>query len=111
METTKLDKHKTMSTHDDVPRFNRGSRAIFIRKDHPRDGEYCILLNQLPNPSQRSTSQWYDVRFDDNRLLRCHERDLQFVNNDVSAKPIEALGKTESTDDKARESRSLAKAS
>jgi len=59
------------------PQFVRSSRVLFARHGHPRDGQYCTILDPLPNPSQLASNQWYDVRFDDGRYLRCHTRDLQ----------------------------------
>ena len=84
-----------MRAHDYVPRLTRGSRAIFTLKNHPQGGQCCTLLNPLPDPSRRSANQWYDIRFDDGRFLRCHERDLQLIKTGDSAKPIEALGNAE----------------
>ncbi len=62
-----------------VPHLTRNNRVRFVRKDHPRDGQSCIVLDPLPNPSEREINQWYDVQFTDGRYLRCHERDLQLV--------------------------------
>jgi hypothetical protein len=59
------------------PQLVRQSRVQFVRKHHPRDGQYCTILDPLPNPSHLAINQWYDVKFDDGRYLRCHVRDLQ----------------------------------
>jgi len=66
-----------MSTPNYVPHLSRGSRTIFAREDHAKSGQYCTVLNALPNPSKRSVNQWYDVRFDDGWYFRCHEWDLK----------------------------------
>ncbi len=62
-----------------VSRLARGNRVIFIKRDHEKRGEPCTVVDPVRNPSQRSNNQWYDVRFDDRTLVRCHERDLEPV--------------------------------
>ena len=48
------------------PRFVGGKRVLFVGRDNnARNGQRCTILGALPNPSQRSEHQWYDVRFDD----------------------------------------------
>lgn len=55
-----------------------GSRVLFTgREGDARDGKPCTILGALPNPSQRSEHQWYDVRFDDYTLGRFLERFLR----------------------------------
>ena len=69
-----------MNNQLDVPDLPRKSRVLFVRKDHPESGHYCIVLEPLPNPSHQKTNQWYDVRFEDGRYLRCKEKDLKPVS-------------------------------
>ena len=84
-----------MSTRNYVPRLIRGGRMNFLVKGHPKDGQGCTVFYSLPNPSQRSANQWYDVRFDDGGFLRCNERDLQPIKSEDSQNPSEALGNAE----------------
>jgi|SRR2546426_1241962 len=56
-----LHEKKTADTQEYIPRLARGSRALFIREDHPKKGERRTVLDPLPNPSQRSINQWYDA--------------------------------------------------
>jgi hypothetical protein len=43
---------------------------------HPKRGDQCTIIRILPNPSNQSEHQWYDVRFDDNTFGRFLERYL-----------------------------------
>ena len=61
-----------------------GARVLFTGKErHPKSGQYCTILGALPNPSQRSDNQWYDVRFDDHSIGRFPERFLRIDRIDT----------------------------
>src|SRR5437773_4709649 len=47
-----------------TPRFVRGTRVLFLQKDHPKNGQHCTVFEPVRNPSQQSMNQWYDVRFE-----------------------------------------------
>jgi hypothetical protein len=65
------------------PNLADGTRAFFKGKQQDRrNGQHCTVFAALPNPSQRSENQWYDVRFDDQSLGRFCERYLQAVSAD-----------------------------
>lgn len=59
-----------------------GSRVLFTgREGNARNGKPCTILAALPNPSQRSEHQWYDVRFDDQSFGRFLEKFLRAENS------------------------------
>jgi hypothetical protein len=61
------------------PGFAYGTRALFGKQGHLRNGQYCTIFAALPNPSQRPENQWYDVRFEDQSVGRYRENCLQAV--------------------------------
>lgn len=55
----------------------RGDRVRLIGLGHhPKYGGECSIIGILPNPSQKSEHQWYDVRFDDGTYGRFLEKSL-----------------------------------
>ncbi|HET9129571.1 MAG TPA: hypothetical protein VFO86_01410, partial [Terriglobia bacterium] len=66
-----------MPVQDHKSKLVAGSRVVFTgMAGDARNGKPCIILGALPNPSQRSGHQWYDVRFDDHTFGRFLERFL-----------------------------------
>ena len=60
-----------------LPALPLGTRVQFIGQDqHPQNGQICVVIGVLPNPSQLAVHQWYDVRFDDSSIGRFLERYL-----------------------------------
>jgi hypothetical protein len=54
-----------------------GSRVRFVQKGHPSNGQICVVIRILPNPSSRPENQWYDVRFADSSIGRFLEKYLE----------------------------------
>ena len=55
----------------------RGTRVRLIGMGrHPKRGDQCTVIRILPNPSNQSEHQWYDVRFDDDSFGRFLEKYL-----------------------------------
>jgi len=66
-----------MSEGKYLPALQLGTRVQFIGQDqHPHNGQMCIVIGTLPNPSRVAEHQWYDVRFDDSSIGRFLERYL-----------------------------------
>lgn len=66
-----------MSDSKTIRLLPNGERVVLTVKDHhAKDGQSCIVIGALPNPSGRPENQWYDVRFDDNSLGRFPGRHL-----------------------------------
>jgi hypothetical protein len=70
-----------MKTFEYIPNLPRGVKVVLIGRDsHPKNGQRCIVVAALPNPSRRSEHQWYDVRFNDYSMGRFLERCLDRVD-------------------------------
>ena len=66
-----------MKTKGYVANLSRGTRVRLIGvEQHPKRGGECTIIEILPNPSQKSEHQWYDVRFDDASIGRFLEKHL-----------------------------------
>jgi hypothetical protein len=66
-----------MTNANYVPNLSRGVRVVFKPTDsHPKTGQQCTVIGVLPNPSQCTEHQWYDVRFDDECTGRFLEKHL-----------------------------------
>jgi hypothetical protein len=60
-----------------VANLSLGTRVRLIGLGrHPRQGDECTIIAILPNPSQKSEHQWYDVRFEDDTYGRFLEKYL-----------------------------------
>src|SRR5215475_4178156 len=60
-----------------VANLSLGTRVRLIGLGlHPRHGDECTIIAILPNPSQASEHQWYDVRFEDGIYGRFLEKYL-----------------------------------
>jgi len=59
-------------------------RVLLAYDKHSHNQKTATVMHVLPNPSQASRHQWYDVRFDDGIWGRFLERHLQ------SIPPVEA---------------------
>jgi hypothetical protein len=66
-----------MTTLAYTPNLARGVRMRLVDDNHPKSGQCCTVIGALPNPSQRSEHQWYDVQFDDSSIGRFLEKQLQ----------------------------------
>jgi hypothetical protein len=66
-----------MSAAKYIANLARGTRVRLIGMGrHPKRGDQCTVIRILPNPSNKSEHQWYDVRFDDDSFGRFLERYL-----------------------------------
>jgi hypothetical protein len=50
-----------------------------LKRDDRNSGRIGAIVGVLTNPSKRPQSQWYDVKFDNGRLGRFREPDLERV--------------------------------
>jgi hypothetical protein len=69
-----------MNTSDYIPHLPVAARVRFIGLDRRRSGQKGAVIRILPNPSQRSEHQWYDVRFEDGFIVRVLEKELAPAN-------------------------------
>jgi len=58
---------------------NVAERVRLLKREHQEYSRPATILHLLPNPSGRSESQWYEVRFDDGVYGRFLERYLECV--------------------------------
>jgi hypothetical protein len=59
-----------------VSRLARNDQVQLVLNGHPKTGQYCTVVGVLPNASQQSIHQWYDVRFNDGTYGRFKEENL-----------------------------------
>jgi hypothetical protein len=52
------------------PQLQMGSRVRVVRGIGPSTTLTATVIRALPNPSQRTENQWYDVKFNDGKLGR-----------------------------------------
>ena len=69
-----------MNTSDYIPHLPLAASVRFIGLDLRRSGQKGAIIRVLPNPSQRSEHQWYDVRFEDGSIIRVREKELARAN-------------------------------
>jgi len=65
-------------------------RVLLVHDKHSHNQKTAIVMHVLPNPSQASRHQWYDVRFDDGIWGRFQERNLQSIPPVEAESPIQA---------------------
>ena len=52
------------------PQLHLGSRVRVVRGIGPSTTLIATVIRALPNPSQRTENQWYDVKFNDGKMGR-----------------------------------------
>ena len=67
-----------MSLHDFLI-WPDGTRVRLYKEHHRKSGQSATIVAALPNPSNRSDKQWYDVRFDDGVYGRFLVRHLESI--------------------------------
>jgi len=68
---------KSMNGGKYLANLARGTRVRLIGTGrHPKRSDQCTVIRVLPNPSNQSEHQWYDVRFDDDSFGRFLEKHL-----------------------------------
>ena len=65
-------------------------RVLMVHDEHSHNRQIATVMRVLPNPSQASGHQWYDVRFDDGTWGRFLERHLQSIPAAEAESPSQA---------------------
>jgi hypothetical protein len=60
-----------------IPRLGWGTQVRLLKRDHRDSGRTGTIIRVLANPSRLSQHQWYDVKFENGRLGRFLEPDLE----------------------------------
>jgi hypothetical protein len=60
----------------EAAKLARNDEVRFIMKEHQMNGQRCIVVRVLPNPSELAIHQWYDVKFEDGTYGRFKEEYL-----------------------------------
>jgi hypothetical protein len=71
--------HKRNGSSGYVPTLAVGDQVRLLKRDHRNSGRIGTVIGILTNPTRHSQHQWYDVKFENGRLGRFLERDLEQV--------------------------------
>ena len=69
-----------LATLEYAPKIPVGAAVRLAKANHPHSDQRGVIIATLGNPSRKPATQWYDVRFNNGRLGRFREADLEYLS-------------------------------